>query len=110
MRKYFHCTEWLIPVWVRVTGSSLIQCEMTHASDQAAELKVDDPFILPDRFELLFSPIAQSWRECVIISRRYHARSVSIAFRGRHLGLHPVRQGGGIQEEPAGRLSLELDG
>jgi hypothetical protein len=79
---------WLIPVWIRVPGASLIQCAMKSASDHAAELEVDDPFALPDRFELLFSPIAQSWRECVVLSRRQHARSVSISFRGRHLDLY----------------------
>jgi hypothetical protein len=85
MQKRFHGTGWLIPVWIRTSGTSLIQCAIRSASDHAAELEVDDPFSVPDRFELLFSPIARSWRECVVISRRQRARSLSISFRGRHL-------------------------
>lgn len=88
MQKTVRFTEWLIPVWVRLSGASLIQCAMRSASDKAAELEVDDAFALPDRFQLLFSPIANSWRECVVLSRRHHARSVTISFRGRRLDLY----------------------
>lgn len=84
MQEYFRCTETLIAVWVRLPDAPLIQGTITSASDHAAELKVDDLFALPDKFELLFSPIATSWRECVVVSRRYHAQSVNISFRGRH--------------------------
>lgn len=49
---------------------------------------VHDPFAIPDRFDLLFSPIAQSWRECLIIARRYGAKSITISFLARHLPLY----------------------
>jgi len=49
---------------------------------------VHNPSAVPDRFDLLFSPIAQSWRECSVIFRRYQARSIRISFRARHLALY----------------------
>lgn len=69
-------------------GSPLYQCEMTLVSENGAELMVHDPLAMPDRFDLLFSPIAQSWRECAIVARRYEAKSVRILFLGRHLPLY----------------------
>jgi hypothetical protein len=87
MREYLH-TSLLIPVWIRVPGSPLYQCEMTLVSENGAELMVHDPLAMPDRFDLLFSPIAQSWRECAIVARRYEAKSVRILFLGRHLPLY----------------------
>jgi hypothetical protein len=61
---------------------------MTLVSENRAELIVDDPFAVPDRFDLFSSPIAQSWRECSIIARRYEAKSISISFLARHLPLY----------------------
>jgi hypothetical protein len=87
MRKCLH-KSLLLPVWIREPGSPLYQCAMTFVSESGAELMVRDPFTMPDRFDLLFSPIAQSWRECSIISRRYGAKSISISFLARHLPLH----------------------
>jgi hypothetical protein len=88
MRKYLH-KSLLIPVWIRAPGSPLYQCAMTSASEYSAELIVHDPFAPPDRFDLLFSPIAQSWRECFIVARRYGAKSIKISFFARHLPLYP---------------------
>jgi hypothetical protein len=88
MRKCLH-KSLLIPVWIRAPGSPLYQCAMTSASEYSAELMVHDPFAPPDRFDLLFSPIAQSWRECFIIARRYGAKSIKISFLARHLPLYP---------------------
>ena len=87
MREFFH-KSLLIPVWIRAPGSPLYQCAMTSASEYWGELMVDDPFAPPDRFDLLFSPIAQSWRECSIIARRYGAKSIKIRFLARHLPLY----------------------
>lgn len=78
----------LIPVWIRAPGSPLYQCAMTSVSEHSAELMVRDPFAPPDRFDLLFSPIAQSWRECFIIERRYGVKSIKISFLARHLPLY----------------------
>jgi hypothetical protein len=78
----------LIPVWIRERGSPLYQCAMTFVSENGAELIVHDPFAVPDRFDLRFSPIAQSWRECFILARRYEAKSISISFLARHLPLY----------------------
>jgi hypothetical protein len=66
---------------------------MTSASEYWGELIVHDPFAMPDRFDLLFSPIAQSWRECSIIARRYGAKSIRIFFLARHFRLYPGRHG-----------------
>ena len=88
MKACFPGTALFIPVWVRIHGSPLIQCAMTSASDEGAELMVHNPSAVPDRFDLLFSPIAQSWRECSVIFRRYQARSIRISFRARHLALY----------------------
>jgi hypothetical protein len=79
MRECLH-RSLLIPVWIRVPGSPLYQCEMTFVSEYGAELMVHNPFAVPDRFDLLFSPIAQSWRECSIIARRYEAKSIRVSF------------------------------
>jgi hypothetical protein len=83
----------LIPVWIRTPSSPLYQCALTSASEYWGELMVDDPFAPPDRFDLLFSPIAQSWRECSIIARRYGAKSIKIRFLARHLPLYRGQHG-----------------
>jgi hypothetical protein len=77
--------KWVsIRVWVRSPGSpALLQCTMTYVSESGAELLVDDLFQVPDRFDLLFSPIAQSWRECLIDARRYESKSIMITFLAR---------------------------
>jgi len=87
MRKCLHKSVF-IPVWIRAPGSPLYQCAMTFVYENGAELMVHDPFAMPDRFDLLFSPIAQSWRECSIIARRYEAKSINISFLARHLPLY----------------------
>jgi hypothetical protein len=87
MREVVH-KSLLIPVWIRAPGSPLYRCALTSVSEYSGELMVHDPFALPDRFDLLFSPIAQSWRECSIISRRYGAKSIRIRFLARHLPLY----------------------
>jgi hypothetical protein len=78
---------------------------------------VHDPFAVPDRFDLLVSPIAQSWRECSIIARRYEAKSISISFLARHLPLYsgqhslqgkPIPQGSsGSETAPNHRNAVE---
>jgi hypothetical protein len=83
----------LIPVWIRAPDSPLYQCALTSASEYWGELMVDDPFAPPDRFDLLFSPIAQSWRECSITARRYGAKSIKIRFLARHLPLYRGQHG-----------------
>jgi hypothetical protein len=60
---------------------------MTSAPDEGTELMVHNPSAVPGRFDLLFSPIAQSWRECSVIFRRYQASSIRVPFRVRHLDL-----------------------
>jgi hypothetical protein len=78
-------TSLSLPVWIRAPGSPLCQCAMTFVSEHGAELTLPDPFAVPDRFDLLFSPLAQSWRECCVTARRYEARSIRISFLARHL-------------------------
>jgi hypothetical protein len=80
----------LIPVWVRVACLPLLQCALTSPSECGAELKLEDPFAVPDRFELLFSPVAQTWRECSVNWRRYEAKSIGIRFVARHIAYAPV--------------------
>jgi hypothetical protein len=92
----------LIPVWIRAPGSPLYQCAMTFVSDNAAQLMVHDPFAMPDRFDLLFSPIAQSWRECSIIARRYGAKSIIISFLARQLPLYSGQHSVHRQQIPQG--------
>jgi hypothetical protein len=87
MRECLH-QSLLIPVWIRAPGLLLYQCAMTFVSENGAELMVHDPFAMPDRFDLLFSPIAQSWRECSVTARRYEAKSIRVSFLGRHLPLY----------------------
>jgi hypothetical protein len=100
-----------IPVWIRAPGSPLYQCAMTSASEYFGELMVHDPFAMPDRFDLFFSPIAQSWRECSIITRRYGVKSIRIRFLARHLplyrGQHRV-QGLQIPHGPNRAAQVEL--
>jgi hypothetical protein len=88
MRELFH-KSLLIPVWIRAPGLPFYQCELTSATDYGGELMVQDPFAMPDRFDLLFSPIAQSWRECSIVARRYGAKSITIFILARHLPFYP---------------------
>ncbi len=107
MREFLH-KSLLIPVWIRAPGSPLYQCAMTFVSENGAELMVHDPFAMPDRFDLLFSPTAQSWRECSVIARRYEAKSIGISFLARHLplysGQHSVR---GLQIPQGGNEAAE---
>ena len=86
MRKDYY-ESLFIPVWVRTPFSPLLACAMTSVSEKRAELLVNSSSI-PDLFDLLFSPIAQSWRECSIIARRYGAKSIKIRFLARHLPLY----------------------
>ena len=88
MRECLH-KSLLIPVWIRAPGSPLYQCAMTFVSEYGAELIAHDPFAMPDRFDLLFSPIAQSWRECSVVSCGRDGQSIGIRFLGRHLALYP---------------------
>jgi hypothetical protein len=81
MREWYH-QSLLIPVWIRTARPPLLQCDLTTASEYGAELKLDDPFSIPDHFELLFSPLAQSWRQCSVNWRRYE--SLGIIFVARH--------------------------
>jgi hypothetical protein len=92
----------LIPVWIRAHGSPLYPCTMTFVSDNAAQLMVHDPFAMPDRFDLLFSPIARSWRECSIIARRYEAKSIIISFLARQLPLYSGQYSVQGQQIPQG--------
>jgi hypothetical protein len=101
MRECLH-RSLLIPVWIRVPGPPLYQCEMTFVSEYGAELMVHNPFAVPDRFDLLFSPIAQSWRECSIIARRYEAKSIRVSFLGRHLPLYSDQHSVQRSEIPQG--------
>ena len=94
----------LIPVWIRAPGLLLYQCAMTFVSENGAELMVHDPFAMPDRFDLLFSPIAQSWRECSIIARRYEAKSIRISFLARHLPLYSGQHSVQSQQIPKDQI------
>mgnify|MGYP007135464037 CR=1 FL=1 len=84
MQECYH-KSLLIPVWIRAACLPLLQCALTSASEDGAELKLEDPFVVPDRFDLFFSPIAQSWRECYVNWRKYEAKSIGINFVARHI-------------------------
>jgi hypothetical protein len=84
MREFFH-KPLSITVWIRASDLALYKSEMTAATDYKGELIVHDPFVIPDRFDLLFSPTAQSWRRCVVVERRSEAKSIVILFIARHL-------------------------
>jgi hypothetical protein len=99
MREYLY-KSLLIPVWIRASGSPLYQCTMTSASEYSAELMMHDPFAAPDRFDLLFSPIAQSWRECLIIARSWGGKSCKISFLARRYPLYPGQHSGEGQQIP----------
>jgi hypothetical protein len=47
-------------VWVRVPGLPLLPSLMDSVGEHRAQLRLEDPYIVPDQFDLLFSPIAQS--------------------------------------------------
>jgi hypothetical protein len=103
MRECFY-KSLLIPVWIRAPGSPLYRCAMTFVSENGPELMVHDPFAMPDRFDLLFSPIAQSWRECSIIARGYGAKSIRISFLARHLPLYSGQHSPGSANPPRTKL------
>jgi hypothetical protein len=84
MQECYH-KSLLIPVWIRASCLPLLRCAITSASEDGAELKLKNPSVIPERFDLFFSPIAQSWRECRINWRRYEAKSIGIIFLARHL-------------------------
>jgi hypothetical protein len=84
MQKRYH-ESLLIPVWVRAASLPLLACALTGVSDGDAELKIYDPSMVPDHFDLFFSPNAQSWRECSVNWREYQTKSVGIIFLGRHM-------------------------
>jgi hypothetical protein len=75
---------------------------MTFVSEHAAELTVHDPLAMPDRFDLLFSPIAQSWRACSVIARRYGAKSIRISFLAQHLPFYSLQHSLEDQQIPQG--------
>lgn len=89
MRERCH-KSLLIPVWIRGFGAPLFQCVMTSVSEHGGELQVH-PNQVPDLFDLLFSPIAQSWRECSTIWCDRNANSVGICFLRRHVPLYQTR-------------------
>ena len=90
MRK--RCYDSLfIPVWVRMPFSPLLACAMTSVSEEGAELLMNSSSV-PDLFDLLLSPTAQSWRECALAWCGRDRRSVGIYFLGRHLALYPGQQ------------------
>jgi hypothetical protein len=89
-----------IPVWVRTPFLPLLACAMTSVSEQEAELLVNSSSV-PDLFDLLFSPIAQSWRECSVIWCGRDRRSIGICFVGRHLALYPGQQSGEVHQNSA---------
>jgi hypothetical protein len=78
----------LIPVWVRTPFSPLLACAMTSVSEHGAELVVNSASV-PDLFDLLFSPIAQSWRECSVVWSGRDRQSIGICFLGRHFRTMP---------------------
>jgi hypothetical protein len=75
----------LVPVWVRAACLPFLPCTLTSVSDGGAELKMHDPFVVPDRFDLFFSPTAQSWRECSVNWLKYEAKLIGISFLARHM-------------------------
>jgi hypothetical protein len=87
MRKHYY-DSLFIPVWVRTPFSPLLACAMTSVCQQGAELLVNSSSV-PDLFDLLFSPIAQSWRECSVTWCGRDRQSIGICFLARHLALYP---------------------
>jgi len=107
MRKCLH-KSLLIPVWIRTPDSPLYQCAMTLVSEIEADLMVHDPFAIPDRFDLLLSTRAQSWRECSIIARRYVSKSIRISFLAQHLSLYTGQHSSHDQQIPQIKFGDEL--
>jgi hypothetical protein len=103
MREFLH-KSLITPVWIRAPGSPLYKCAMTFVSENGAVLKVHDPFAMPDRFDLLFSPIAQSWRECSVVGRTYGAKSITIFFLARHSPLYPGQHSVQGQQSPKDQI------
>jgi hypothetical protein len=101
MRKHYY-ESLFIPVWVRTPFSPLFACAMTSVSEQEAELLVN-PSSVPDLFDLLFSPIAQSWRECSVVWSGRDRQSIGICFLGRHLALNPGQNSSPHRPEIAAR-------
>jgi hypothetical protein len=114
MREYLY-KSLLIPVWIRALGWPLYQCTMTSASEYSAELMVQYPLTPPDRFDPLFSPVAQSWRECLIIARSRGSRCIKISFLARRYPLYPGQHSVDGQQSPmiiekrAGALLIASD-
>jgi len=46
-----------IPVWIRAPGLPPLRGIMEAVSEHRAKLNVEDPYIIPERFDLLFSAI-----------------------------------------------------
>jgi hypothetical protein len=109
MRKHYY-ESLFIAVWVGTPFSPLLACAMTSVSEKRAELLVNSSSV-PDLFDLLFSPIAQSWRECSVTWCARDRRSVGICFLGRHLALYPghqrsdVHQNSGLKGAGVARLA-----
>lgn len=79
------------PVWVRAAGLPLVRCLMGFVSEERAQLKFEDSCVVPDRFDLLFSPRAQSWRECSVSWRRPVLKTIGISFLARHTACSETR-------------------
>jgi hypothetical protein len=79
--KYYKSLS--IPVWIRAPGLPPLRGIMEAVSEHRAKLNVEDVYIIPERFDLLFSPIAQSWRECLVEWRRASVNTIGIKFAAR---------------------------
>jgi hypothetical protein len=68
------------PGWILVEGCPLHQCVIEDVSDGGARLLVDDVSAIPDRFRLLMSPTARTYRECRVCWRRPGPRRIGLQF------------------------------
>jgi hypothetical protein len=92
MREFFHKSAAFhesstYPVWVRTPDQQMIRCTLGSVSEYTALLELDEPCELPERFDLLFSSTAQSWRDCLVVRRGPGPTAFAIRFLARHVTL-----------------------
>lgn len=64
--------------WLRLAGGQLHGCVLSNASEDGAQIEVQDSKIVPDHFTLLLSNSGSAQRQCRVVWRR--ATEVGVTF------------------------------
>jgi hypothetical protein len=67
------------PAWIKVNGRALCECHVLDVSDNGAKVALDEPSLVPDKFELAFFQGGPN-RVCEVVWRRSRMFGVKFIF------------------------------